>query len=117
MAFSAQKNGPASAATDPDPGSQSPEGLTNMAEDSIAAPRRQDDAMWDRAFDLLDGMETTLHRVNHLTKIVRMAAESVSDTGKQEAIAAQCDVIQAELRTVLDARTKVASMVLGRVPS
>jgi hypothetical protein len=40
MALSAQKNGPASAATDPSLGSQSQAGQSNMKEDSTAAAAR-----------------------------------------------------------------------------
>jgi hypothetical protein len=88
-----------------------------MAEDSIAADKRQDDEMWDRASDLLDGMEMTVLRVHHLTELLHMAGESLSDMRKRNAITAQCDLMQKELRVALDARAEVHAMILGRVPS
>jgi hypothetical protein len=75
------------------------------------------DAMWDRASDLLDDMEMTVLRAYHLAELLHMAGESLSDMRKRNAITAQCDLMQKELRVALDARAEVHGMVLGRVPS
>ena len=75
------------------------------------------DELWDRAWDLLNGMETKLLQVKNMNEILFMASERINDRNQMDAVAAQCDVIAGVIREVLDIREGVASMILGRVPA
>lgn len=108
------ENGPASAATDPDRGSQSPEGNLNMGTDTTGAAGNPDRHNISEAVDLLNRAWSQIELIN-------MAAEAGNVTGEAgNAIAWGCISVQELLDQVkerLDPRTEVAAMVLGRVPA
>lgn len=114
-----KQNGPASAPTLPDRGSDIPQKgkPMNTQPNTTSQAKAASDELWDRAWDLLNGMESKLLRTKNLAEMLWMAGESFVDMDKRNAITTQCDVMQDELRQVLDMRGEMAAMILGRVPA